>query len=281
MSLKVDFAFKELMNNDKVRKGFIAAVLHIDAEDIILTTILNTYLRKEHKDDKLGILDVRVEMNGNIEIDIEIQVVPFKYWAERTLFYNSKMYVETIEAGKKYSVLKKVISISILNFNLLDEKDFYNSFHIRNDKTYSIFTDMMEWHTIELLKLPENIKNTNDLLELWAGFIKKSGEDKELIKMIATKNTYLQAAYDELEKISADKQKRMEYEARQKALYAFNTSMEEAEQRGIEQGIAQGIAQGIEKGKYEIAKEALKLGVAIEVISKMTGIPEEEIKSIN
>lgn len=269
MSLKVDFAFKELMYNEKVRKGFISAVLNIPADTIISTTILNTYLRQEHKDDKLGILDVRVEMNGNVEIDIEMQIVPFKYWAERTLFYNSKMYVETIEAGKKYSTLKKVVSISILNFNLLEEQEFYNSFHIRNDKTHTLFTDMMEWHIIELLKLPEDIKNTTDLIELWAGFIKKSGEDKELVKMIATKNEYLQAAYDELEKISADEQKRMEYEDRQKAIYAFNTSMEEAE----------------EKGKYEksieVAKEAIKLGVNIEMISKMTGLSLEEIKKLN
>lgn len=267
MSLKVDFAFKELMNNEKVRKGFISAVLDIPVSTIISTTILNTYLRKEHQEDKLGILDVRVELNGNIEIDIEMQVVPFKHWIERTLFYNSKMYVETIEAGKKYSTLKKVINISILNFNLLEEDNFYNSFHIRNDKTYKIFTDMMEWHTIELLKLPDDIKTTNDLLKLWAGFIKESGEDKELIKMLATKNEYLQEAYYELEKISADKQKRLEYEARQKDLYDYNTLMEEAEEKGIEKGIE------------KVAKNLLDI-LDIDTIALKTGLTVEQIKNL-
>lgn len=267
MSLKVDFAFKELMNNEKVRKGFISAVLDIPVSTIISTTILNTYLRKEHQEDKLGILDVRVELNGNIEIDIEMQVVPFKHWIERTLFYNSKMYVETIEAGKKYSTLKKVINISILNFNLLEEDNFYNSFHIRNDKTYKIFTDMIEWHTIELLKLPDDIKTTNDLLKLWAGFIKESGENKELIKMLATKNEYLQEAYYELEKISADKQKRLEYEARQKDLYDYNTLMEEAEEKGIEKGIE------------KVAKNLLDI-LDIDTIALKTGLTVEQIKNL-
>lgn len=41
MSLKVYFAFKELMNNEKVRKGFIAVVLNIPVETILKADILN------------------------------------------------------------------------------------------------------------------------------------------------------------------------------------------------------------------------------------------------
>ncbi len=269
MSLKVDFAFKEIMQNEKVRKGFISAVLQIPVEDIISTTILNTYLRQEHKDDKLGILDIRVNLNGNTEIDIEMQVVPFNYWTERALFYTSKMYIENIELGKKYSMLKKVISISILNFNLLKEDYFYNSFHIRNDKTNKIFTDKMEWHTIELLKLPNDIETTNDLLKLWTGFIKESGENKELIKMIATKNEYLQEAYNELEKISANKQKRLEYETRQKALLDYNTLIDDAEKRGQA------------KERLELAKGLLELEILdIETIALKTKLSVDEVRNL-
>ncbi len=269
MSLKVDFAFKEIMQNEKVRKGFISAVLQIPVEDIISTTILNTYLRQEHKDDKLGILDIRVNLNGNTEIDIEMQVVPFNYWTERALFYTSKMYIENIELGKKYSMLKKVISISILNFNLLKEDYFYNSFHIRNDKTNKVFTDKMEWHTIELLKLPDDIETTNDLLKLWSGFIKESGENKELIKMIATKNEYLQEAYNELEKISANKQKRLEYETRQKALLDYNTLIDDAEKRGQA------------KERLELAKGLLELEILdIETIALKTKLSVDEVRNL-
>ncbi len=40
--------------------------------------ILNTNLRKIHKEDKQGILDVRILMNDNTEIDIEIQLAELK-----------------------------------------------------------------------------------------------------------------------------------------------------------------------------------------------------------
>lgn len=74
MKPKIDFAFKEIMNDEKARIGFLAAVLHIAPETIKSTRILNPYLRQTHADDKLGILDVRVLMNDDTEIDTEIQL---------------------------------------------------------------------------------------------------------------------------------------------------------------------------------------------------------------
>ena len=59
----VDFCFKELMQNEKVRKGIIAALLGVRPEEIKETRLLPTVLRKEYEDDKYGILDVRVEMH--------------------------------------------------------------------------------------------------------------------------------------------------------------------------------------------------------------------------
>lgn len=54
----VDFCFKELMQNSKVRQGFIAALLNMDPKDIQDTILLPTILRQETIDGKLGILDV-------------------------------------------------------------------------------------------------------------------------------------------------------------------------------------------------------------------------------
>lgn len=274
MSLKVDFAFKELMNNEKVRKGFIAVVLNIPVETILKADILNTYLKKENEFDKQGILDVRIQLNDGMQINIEMQVLPFKSWEERVLFYNAKMYVDTIGTGQKYSELKKVVSISILDFDLLPEDYFHNSFSIRNNtKPYRIFSDKMEWHVIEMQKLKVTRDFTNlDDLSLWTAFIKESGENKELVKMLATKNEYLKTAYEELEKISADKQKRLEYETRQKALYDYNTLMYEARQEGKQEG---------EYNKaIEIAKESLGLGLNVDIISKITGLSVDEIDKL-
>ncbi len=234
MSPKVDFAFKELMTNDLVRIGFLSAVLNIKDTDIKSTVMLNTNLKRVHEDEKQGILDVRLTMNDNTEINIEIQIAQMSSWADRTLFYLSKMYSEQVGINKKYSNLKKCISISILNFKLLEDTDnFYSSYHIREDKRQTIYTDKFEFHVIELPKVPTNSDGT--LLYDWAKFI--STEDKEGFEMLAKKNTYLNEAYKQLEVISQDQQKRLEYTARQKALYDYNTMIEERFESGVKQGI--------------------------------------------
>ena len=65
--------------------------------------------------------------------------------------------------------------------------------------------------------------------------------------MLANENIYLKAAYEQLEIISQDEQKRLEYTARQKALYDYNTIVEENFERGLEQGIEQKERELIEK----------------------------------
>ncbi len=279
MKPKVDFAFKEIMMDEKARIGFLAAVLHINPEDIKEIQILNTNLRKLHNNDKLGILDVRILLNSNIEIDAEIQLSELEVWPDRTLFYTSKMFTEQIEKGQDYDVFKKCVSISILDFKLFkNEPDFYSCFHIREDTRNFIYTDKMEFHVIELPKLPKELKEGCSSLELWAKFI--SAERKEEFDMIAKKDVYIQSAYNKLQVISQDKQKRMEYEARQKALLDHNQFMLEATRRGMEKGRLEGRKEGEEKEKYKTAKKLIELDMATDFIIQVTGFSVEIIDGL-
>ena len=74
----VDFCFKELMQNDNIRKNIIAALLNVPSSEIEKTELMPTILRKESKDDKYGILDVRVKLKDGEQIDFEMQPPMFK-----------------------------------------------------------------------------------------------------------------------------------------------------------------------------------------------------------
>ena len=151
MKPKIDFAFKEIMMNEQARIGFLSAILKLDPTDIKTTELLNTNLRKLHEDEKQGILDVRILLNNATEIDIEIQLSMLNVWADRALFYLAKMYTEQIRPGQNYSVFKKCVSISILDFILFQEDtEFYSCFHIREDNRHTLYTDKMEFHILEL-----------------------------------------------------------------------------------------------------------------------------------
>ena len=52
--------------------------------------------------------------------------------------------------------------------------------------------------------------------------------------MLAQKNPYIESAYERLQVISQDREKRLEYEAREKAILDHNQMMLEAEDRGWE-----------------------------------------------
>lgn len=275
MKPKIDYAFKEIMMDEQARMGFLSAVLKLDPSEIKETKILNTNLRKLHEDEKQGILDVRVLMNNATEVDIEIQLARMNAWSDRALFYLSKMYTEQIRPGQNYTVFKKCVSISILDFELFrGETDFYSSFHIREDSRHILYTDKMEFHVLELPKLPKELKEDSGDILLWAKFI--DAERKEEFDMLAQKNPYISSAYQQLRTISQDREKRLEYEAREKAVLDYNQMMYESEQRGLEQGIA----QGREQGKTEVVLELVREGVlTIQEGARRLGMAETELET--
>lgn len=258
----------EIMMDEQARLGFLSAVLKLKPSEIKETQILNTNLRQKHEDEKLGILDVRILMNNDTEIDIEIQLSVLSVWAERALFYLAKMYTEQISSGEDYTVFKKCVSISILDFNLFKENpDFYSCFHLWEDTRRILYTDKMEFHVIELTKLPKELKEDSSDLLLWAKFI--NAERKEEFDVLANKNSYIRSAYRHLQVISQNDEKRMEYEAREKAIRDYNQGIFEAEQRGKAEGRIEGKAEG----RAEEKKEGIRILITDH---KEEGVPREK-----
>ena len=72
--------------------------------------------------------------------------------------------------------------------------------------------------------------------------------------MLAEKNPYIGSAYQHLQLISQDKKKRLEYEAREKAVRDYNQGMLEAREEGLQEGMEKGMEQGIEQGTEQLGK---------------------------
>lgn len=243
MKPKVDFCFKELLSDEYVRRGFLSAILGVAPDMILWTKLLPTYLRKQHKDDKFGILDVRVMLQDESQVDVEIQVIAYDYWAERSLFYISKMYVDQIHEGEDYGQLKKCIHVGILDFKLFDDEEYYSRFHIWEDNRRLQYSDKFEIHVLELPKLEKYDYPETELLK-WARFF--NATNKEELEMAAEGNEYTQKAYDRLVELSADEEKRMEYEERQKALRDYQHMMNSGWRQGVSEGREEGVKAIIE-----------------------------------
>ena len=251
----VDFCFKELMQNENVRKGIIAAILNKRPDEIVNTELLPTILRKDSEDDKYGILDVRVQLDNEVQIDFEMQVVYYDFWANRTTYYLSKMYTEQIREGDSYDRLQKCIQVSILAHVLFQEDDeCYRRISFCDVKTGKEYTDLMEMHILELPKLPPEQKSETDLMQ-WMRFL--NGKRREDFEKMAKKNSCFEEAYKELDKLSADEKKRLE--ARQKAIRDRDILIKTGENRGRKEIILSMIEAGLPLEQIaEITKETLE-----------------------
>ena len=270
----VDICFKSLMNNPKVRKGFIAALLNVDPGTIAETTLLPTALRQDYPDDKLGTLDVRTALKDGRQLDMEMQVAYFANWDARVLFYLCKIFTDQLKNGEPYENLKKCIHVSILDFIYFkNDEECYRTICFCDEKTGKKYTDLMEIQILELRKLPNELKNDSNILN-WMRFL--GGKTRREFEAMAKKDKYIDEAYKELEKLSADEQAKLEYEAREKAIRDYNSQMNSALKRGMEEGLSQGEKQG----KAELIRTMHQNGAEPELIARLTGLSLSEIQQI-
>lgn len=95
---------------------------------------------------------------------------------------------------------------------------------------------------------------------------------------MAKTNEYLDEAYNTLLNLSADERKRLEYEAREKALKDYNTQISSAEKRGLKAGEEIGEKLG-EQRTRQIFKLHMQ-GRSPEEIAGLCNITVEKVKQI-
>ena len=83
-----------------------------------------------------------------------------------------------------------------------------------------------------------------------------------------------------LEEISQDEHERYLAELREKYILDQNNIEATGYDKGLKQGKKEGIKKGREEGKEESKKEMIKEKIPLEVISKITKIPKEELQEI-
>ncbi len=173
ISLKADYAFKELFAHEKVWKQFLSDVLGIPLEQIRSVRMANPFLRKLFHRQKQGILDVLLVLNDDTRIGIEMQVHTQKHWTKRNLYYLGRMYTDELIIGENYGRLHRCISISLLDFKLLpDTEEYHNIYRLRNKEGEEL-TDLWEVHIIELGK-----KLHGDRIDNWIRLFNATSQEE-------------------------------------------------------------------------------------------------------
>ena len=81
-----NYAFQKIFKNTKIVKGFLMALLDLKEYEIKKIEITDPFTLGENDEEKEGILDIKLILNQNRKINIEMQNTYQDDWTERSLF---------------------------------------------------------------------------------------------------------------------------------------------------------------------------------------------------
>ncbi len=264
LPVKSDIVFRLFFADERNQEDLICllkSVLRLPDSDYAKIDIADPYLLPEYADDKLAIIDVKLHTASGKIVHIEIQLKVTPELKKRILFYDSKLITEQLGVGDDYDAIQNVISIIITDKQLIQNSPRYHHRFTLYDADAGVeFTDIIEVHSLELNKLPENTDGTQ--LYDWAKFI--ATNDEEELAVIAERNPQVGKAVVKLKALSADERARDLFERREKA------RRDQASEK----------KWAIKEREIEFAKKMLARKRPIDEIIEDTGLTREEINDL-
>jgi predicted transposase/invertase (TIGR01784 family) len=302
--VRFDWAVKKLLRskaNFGILEGFLSELLK---EDIHVLEILDSEGNKETANDKSNRVDILVKDSRERLIIVEIQNTRELDYFYKILYNTSKAITEHISEGRNYSEVKKVVTVSVVYFDLGQGHDYIyhgkttflglhkNDTLTLSEKQKQMFnsegvSDIYPDHFI--IKVNEFDDNAKDSLDEWVYFLKNSeikdeftakglNEAREKLKEINLPEDEYPAYRRYLEQLmyEASIAETIKFEEK----YARQEARKEGREEGREEGRKEGMKKGIEQGKLDMARSLKSKGIDISIISETSGLSVEEIDSL-
>jgi len=297
--IRFDWAMKSLLRdkaNFEVLEGFLCALLEDD--NVKILNILESETNPKDEDDNFIRIDLLVLDSQNRKIYIEIQNVREMDYLKSLLYSTSKIIVEHQKLRQDFTDVSKVISISILYFNL----------GLGDDYLYYGTTKFTGINTGEplLIRKREEIPNSLEpkykmvdkhifpeyyliTVERYRNIIQKRIDEwiyifknNEVAAGSVSKN--IDIAEQVLSEINMTDAERKRYEKYLVNLIrdadVLRTARIEGELRGKLEGRLEGKIEGKLEVKIEIALEMIANGETNEKIAKYTQLSDERINEL-
>ena len=172
----------------------------------------------------------------------------------------------------------RTILINFNNSKYKNDKEAISvGYDLRNEK-YNDVIDEIKIYDIYLESL-ENVRyNGGNEKETYLAMFR--AESFEEMRNIANGNKEALKVVEELERLSENDEFRVLYDAEKMRRKEINSARLDGYDDGYDDGKAEGLEAGAKAEKISIAKNLLKDGISIEIVSKNTGLSEDEINNL-
>ena len=285
-TVKNDVIFNYLFSHKDILKDFLEACLK---EKLDILDVMNQFsLKRAYYDQKIGVLDIRVKVNDDKLVDIEMQRGKEKHFVKRILLYTGAFIRGQLEVGDKYEKLKNTIMISIQEHTMFEDTEDYHTVWKLKDEVHPELGNLegLEIHFIELEKFRKANPDMHEKLNQWLALI--DTEDKERVDVAMKENDKVKEAINKVDDFMSDEEAREIVRLKEKWQMDYDSSISSAKEEGLaeglEKGLAEGHAEGIAEGhieeKNEIARKLLLKNIDIEEIADITSLSKDEILKI-
>ena len=293
---KADLTFKKVFGEHKeLLISFLNALLPLpEGKEIVTLEYLPSEMVPVNPDKKDTIVDVRCKDKDGRQFLVEMQMYWTDAFRQRVLLNTCKAYSLPADRGEKYSELKPVYTLSLVNDIAFPElpDDFYHCYLMTHSKYKEYTIDDIEMIFVELTKFKPDTMLDKKMAVLWLRFLTEINEhtkevDKELLSddnVAKAVSLVEESAYSDAELWAIDRY----WDSVSRERTALSEKYLKGEAKGREEGRAEGLAEGEKKGReegrkeqaYEIARNLMAIHLPIESIVKVTGLSEDEIASL-
>ncbi len=300
--IRFDWAMKNILRdkaNFDILEGFLSALLN---EQIQILQLLDTESNQQTETMKYNRVDILVKDSHGRHVIIEVQNERESDYLHRLLFGTSKIIIDHHQLGHPYQEIVKVISVSILYFNLGagDDYVYYGSTIFRGVHTkhplklrkreqveeHFILKEIdlereifPEYYLIHVERFEDEIKAP---LDEWIYMLKH----EQVRADFQARN--INRAREKLSLLTMNEEERRRYEK-----YLMNVASErdimetahtEGKQIGLQEGLAKGEQIGLEKGRTEAQAEMVlrmyRKGKSVAEIADTTDLPLETVQAM-
>ena len=269
---RYDITFKKVFTHPELLISFLNALLPLkDDEQVESIEYLSPEMLPNTPDGKFSIVDVCCKDKEGRQFIVEMQMVWSEEFKTRVLFNASKAYVNQLEKGEDYRLLRPVYSLNLVNGIFekeLPEDEFYHFYQLVHERHTEKVIEGLHLVFVELPKFTPRNWGEKKMMVLWLRFMTEINEKTTEVPAELIENPYIGKAVSLMAETAMTDEERYVYEKNLDSISIEKTLVNAA------------IRKGEAKKNLENACKMKELGATVDFIMQVTGLTKEQIEKL-